>query len=222
MNTIIKKATYFIILFFSINILANNNQNISNTDLSFNELIDIFKTMSAQFKQYSINNNKKQFESSGTLFITKPDKFRWDILHPNNQVLLSDGNQFIDYDIDLEQASIKSLKNISKKVPIYILSGNSKSIEQNYDIKKLSNKNKKIIYRLTPKNNKITPKKNFNQGQNITAVDMAFSNNALSSIELFSNNKLITTIAFYKVKLNKNISLKKFKLFIPKDVEILK
>ena len=68
MNTIIKKATYFIILFFSINILANNNQNISNTDLSFNELIDIFKTMSAQFKQYSINNNKKHFTSKQSSF----------------------------------------------------------------------------------------------------------------------------------------------------------
>jgi len=219
----IRNILLILSVLFTINIFAGAEQN------GFKDVITNLRTLSANFKQYNVNNNnKKKFESSGKFYISKPDKFRWDIMNPNSQILVSNGKQFINYDVDLEQVSIKNINGINKETPIYILSGDYDSIEKNYNISvENNNKSKNIItYVLSPKKNNKTNKvkKDINNDieQNISAVKLSFSGKILQSIDIYSNNKLITLINLYRVNLNKNIPPKKFKVHIPKNVEILK
>lgn len=230
-----KRLILIFFCFFCVNnTFADKNKNIN----SFKEIINNLKTLSGNFKQYNVTNNKQNFESSGKVFISKPNKFRWDITNPNNQILASDGKKIINYDIDLEQVSIKSIKNTDKNIPIFILSGDFSDIEKNYKVSLVNDnfnsssnnsevskklKNKIETYELVPleSSNKKEPKNNSND-QNISAVKMSFSGKILNAISIYSNKKLITLIKFSKVSLNKKIDEKKFKIFIPKNVEILK
>jgi len=229
----IKNFLSILLVLVTVNLFAINEPRYepgSNNKNNFKEVITNLKTLSASFKQYNVSNNKKKFESSGKLYISKPNKFRWDIMNPNTQILVSDGKKFINYDVDLEQVSIKTINNINKDTPIYILSGDYESIEKNYNISvenssKKSNKNLEA-YILSPKEEKkvkqVKKGSENEKEQNISAVKLTFSDKILQSIEIYSNNKLITLINLSRVILNKNISLKKFKVHIPKNVEILK
>jgi outer membrane lipoprotein carrier protein len=61
----------------------------------------------------------------GTFYVKKPGRFRWDYSQPQ-QLIVCDGDRLWLYDPELEQATVKKVREALAQTPAMILSGESK------------------------------------------------------------------------------------------------
>ena len=64
-----------------------------------------------------IRNGQTIDEASGTLAISRPDRFRWDYRKPYQQVIVADGTRIWIYDSDLEQVTVRKLDETLSATP---------------------------------------------------------------------------------------------------------
>ena len=77
--------------------------------------------LQAQFKQVLTDRNGQPVdEASGTLAISRPDRFRWDYREPYSQVIVADGARIWIYDSDLEQVTVRKLDETLSATPASI------------------------------------------------------------------------------------------------------
>ena len=64
-------------------------------------------SLSAQFEQEQKDDSGQMLQqASGTFLLSRPDRFRWEYTAPYKQVIVSDGETFRFYDVDLAQVTI--------------------------------------------------------------------------------------------------------------------
>ncbi len=101
-------------------------------------LSDYLKAMdnvTGEFVQHTYDGKGALLQTQkGTLHLKRPNKFRWKSEQPFEQLLLSDGNTLWQYDEDLEQVSIQKLNQKLSVTPALLLTGNVKTIAQEYDV----------------------------------------------------------------------------------------
>jgi len=61
-------------------------------------------------------------ESSGSMVLQRPGRFRWDYEQPYEQHIVADGSRLWIYDTDLQQVTVKALDNALGNAPINLLS----------------------------------------------------------------------------------------------------
>ncbi len=88
---------------------------------------DGLTTLRASFTQRVKDARGKEVDSSsGTLVVSRPGKFRWDI-HPKaggaGQLLVADGKNVWFFDRDLEQVTVKPVDTALSSTPAMLLSG---------------------------------------------------------------------------------------------------
>jgi outer membrane lipoprotein carrier protein len=83
--------------------------------------LDDLKTLRAEFTQTLVDARGREVEStSGTLVVSRPGKFRWDL---GNQLLVADGKNVWFFDRDLEQVTVKPADAALSATPAMLLSG---------------------------------------------------------------------------------------------------
>ena len=82
------------------------------------------KTLSADFVQV-VRSRDGQITSraTGTLSLSRPDRFRWDYREPYVQVIVADGRKLWLYDSDLAQVTVRPLESGLGSTPAMLLSG---------------------------------------------------------------------------------------------------
>src|SRR5579863_9302617 len=109
------------------------------------------KTLKADFTQVVLDSNQKQVkQSSGTLSIKRPNRFRWDYAKPNAQIIVADGTRLWLYDVDLQQVTVKPLNDTLAASPAVLLSG-SNDVEKSFNVAVLGEKDGVAWVSLTPK-----------------------------------------------------------------------
>ena len=94
--------------------------------------------LQAQFKQVLTDRNGQSIdEASGTLAISRPDRFRWDYREPYSQVIVADGTRIWIYDSDLEQVTVRKLDETLSATPAMLLSGRA-SLADNFTVDRKS------------------------------------------------------------------------------------
>ena len=92
-------------------------------------LEDVFdsKTLSADFVQV-VQDKRGQVtdRATGTLKLSRPDRFRWDYAQPYVQTIVADGRKLWLYDPDLGQVTVRSLEQGLGATPAMLLSGSGK------------------------------------------------------------------------------------------------
>lgn len=86
------------------------------TMASASDIADFFAeltTFSGDFSQTVYQDGKLLQASSGQVALKKPLKFRWDYEVPEKMQLISDGEHFYHYDIELAQATTKPVEEIA-------------------------------------------------------------------------------------------------------------
>ena len=92
------------------------------------------RRLQAQFKQVLTDRNGQSVdEASGTLAISRPDRFRWDYREPYEQVIVADGTRIWIYDSDLEQVTVRKLDETLSATPAMLLSGRATS-QDNFNV----------------------------------------------------------------------------------------
>jgi outer membrane lipoprotein carrier protein len=86
-----------------------------------------FRTLSATFSQVVRNRDGQIVDrASGTLALSRPDRFRWDYQQPYLQTIVADGKRLWLYDSDLEQVTVRALEQGLGSTPAMLLSGAGK------------------------------------------------------------------------------------------------
>lgn len=98
-----------------------------------------FSVINAEFSQrVSSPEGKILDDSRGTLAISRPGKFRWEVLTPEEELIVSDGQTMWLYSPFIEQVSLLNLSDAIQGTPFILLSGANESQWANYQVKKVN------------------------------------------------------------------------------------
>jgi len=179
------------------------------------QLIDDFvnnvQTMSGRFEQQLIDADDLVVdESSGTIEIQKPGRFRWTYLEPYEQILVADGLNVWSYDVDLEQVTVKAQAKVLASTPALLLGGSQNVLD---DFKYIGSFEERgtVWVRLKPETT----------DNGFTKVELGFNEGKLSRMIFSDNLGQTTLIAFFDVSLNESIDEHRFIFSPPDDVDVV-
>lgn len=159
-----------------------------------NDFLTSLYTFEANFSQRIYNDNGTLLEqSTGKMYVKRPNKFHWVYKHPYNQLIVADGERVWIYDSDLDQVTVKNLNKALGKTPAFLLS-RSRKVNKDFTVKQIAYTRK--AFELTPKDTQATFKK----------IRIKFDiNNNLKGFELLDNLDQRSYITFTNFKKNQRI-----------------
>ena len=79
-------------------------------------------SLKSSFKQVTFNADRTQMmEATGTLYLQRPGRFRWEYDAPNRQVIVADGKRVYLHDLELAQVSHQSQAKALRGTPALLL-----------------------------------------------------------------------------------------------------
>lgn len=76
-------------------------------------------------------------QSTGKIWLARPNQLRWDIVEPLEQTLIVNDQQFFQYDSDIDQLIIEPLSDQISALPLLLLSGNAESIARQFTVSQI-------------------------------------------------------------------------------------
>lgn len=177
-----------------------------------NQKLQNFQTLSANFTQQVKSDDGTVLQTSqGDIEIKRPGLFRWNVIKPMQQLIVTDGKIAWISEPDLQQVTKQKLNNNIGQTPLLLLTGNNEVLKQGYDIQLLSANNQQQVYRLMSKNS----------DDNFHYIDITFKQNVPAQLKLYNNLGQVTTITFQNVKLNPSLSSQQFQFKVPSGVDVI-
>lgn len=194
----------FLLLFFSC-------VSLTTTAASLDDYLGHVRSMTAAFDQYVfMESTQEPEESTGTITVLSPDKFRLDYNKPYKQVYVADGQRLWSYDEDLEQVTVKKQQGLLANSPAIIL-GNPSELSNAYVIQGQGKKNNIDWFHLTPKN----------VDSQFDHVRLGFTGKNLYVMELYDSFGQRTQLKFSELQYNPKISAATFTFTPPDGVDVV-
>ncbi|ETO92733.1 outer membrane lipoprotein chaperone LolA [Legionella oakridgensis] len=200
-----KKLTLFVLLFCMQKAFCNAASDV------LQEKLNSIRTMSADFSQVIKAKKRQVSNSSGTMALERPGRFRWQTKSPMPQLVVADGERLWIYDVDLEQVTVKKQEKGIGGTAALFLSGYDDTVARDFEVTE-HKKGNNDYFDLHAKSNKA----NFQQ------VKLAFEGNTLRGIELFDQLGQHTTVHLNRIKINQKLASNLFKFKVPKGVDVVK
>lgn len=180
------------------------------------------ESLQGTFKQkISTEQGKVLQQCEGKMWLKKPGQFRWEVQGKDKRLVVANGKQVWDYDVDLEQVTIQQLSKGQNSAPIFFLTGDVNSLSQDFNVSLLNEKenvkgsngfnNSDQVFELKPK---------ASQGS-FQWIRIGFKNKALSELEMLDHLGQRSSFVFNNLQLNTNISNKLFQFTPPKGVDVV-
>jgi outer membrane lipoprotein carrier protein len=170
------------------------------------------KTLAADFVQV-VRDSKGQITSraTGTLTISRPDRFRWDYREPYLQTIVADGKKLWLYDADLEQVTVRSLEQGLGSTPAMLLSGSGKAGEA-FAAGPVERRGDWTWCVLLPRQ----------RGSDFERVSLAFTaRGEIAAMELVDKLGQATGIEFSDVRRNGKVDETAFRFVPPKGADVI-
>lgn len=149
-------------------------------------------------------------ESSGTLWIQRPSKFRWDYEIPFKQHIVSDGKQIWVHDEELEQVTVRKLEGALGYTPAILLAGSGR-LDDNFAVSKLDRQGKLQWVQMIPKT----------KDGGFEDIRLGFEGNVLRQLEMVDGFGQTTRITMTKNRENHNIRDSIFRFVAPKGADVI-
>ena len=175
------------------------------------------KTLTANFSQVVIDeegNLDDSASSAGVFLLERPGKFRWQVATPNELMILADGKNLWNYDVELEQATVKPIDKMLTSTPAMLLSGESDALEA-FSIK---NSFVTVYAEDTIKWLELVPN---DTHDDFSKLNIGFSNNEIRLMELATNIGQVIRIEFDSVRRNETLDKSLFEFSAPDYVDII-
>ena len=168
-------------------------------------------SLKADFTQVVLDANLQTIkQSSGTLAIKRPNRFRWDYAAPNKEIIDADGTRVWMYDMELQQVTVKPLTGTLAASPAVLLAG-SNDVQQNFTVKDLGKENGLSWVGVTPKVS----------DTDFASVRLGFRGNMLEVMELKDALGNLTRITFSHVQVNPPLPDSLFKFTPPPGADVI-
>jgi outer membrane lipoprotein carrier protein len=161
-------------------------------------LLNNVSSMKADFTQTIFDNHDRAVQKSvGTLALSRPGKFRWDVKKPMPQLIIANQSRLWIYDPDLEQVTIRSFKAASSDTPALLLSHPDAKLNQDYVVTTIQRKPASLQwFSLKPRN----PDNLFEE------VQLGFKAAQISEMRLVDHLGHTTQIEFTNIQTNPSLS----------------
>ena len=168
-------------------------------------------SLKADFTQVVLDANLQTIkQSSGTLAIKRPNRFRWDYAAPNREVIDADGRRVWIYDVELQQVTVKSLTGTLAASPAVLLAG-SNDVQQNFTVKNLGAENGLEWVGITPKV----------KDTDFESVRLGFRGDMVAAMELKDALGNLTRITFSHLRVNPPLPDSLFRFTPPKGADVI-
>ena len=169
------------------------------------------KTISARFDQQTLDDAGKHLQQShGTMLLKRPDLFRWIVMEPFPQEVVSDGHRVSYYDKDLDQVTLQDMDKRTSATPALLLSGDTAEVLQQFTVK-MSKADGAHLFTLMPKSS----------DSPFQELQLSFKGKILSEMALLDTLGSRTRISFSDVKLNVKTKDKDFELYVPPGTDVI-
>jgi outer membrane lipoprotein carrier protein len=167
--------------------------------------------LQAQFKQVLTDRNGQSVdEASGTLAISRPDRFRWDYRQPYSQVIVADGTRIWIYDSDLEQVTVRKLDETLSATPAMLLSGRS-SLADNFTVTQFEETGGVAWVRMEPRRD----------DTDFKWVRLGFEGAGLKYMQLADKLGQTTSLEFSKLERNPPLDPSRFTFTVPPGADVI-
>jgi outer membrane lipoprotein carrier protein len=165
----------------------------------------------ADFRQV-LNDRAGQVidESTGTLAIRRPNRFRWEYLKPHEQVIVADGSRIWLYDSDLEQVTVRKLDDTLSATPAMLLSGEGK-LADNFTVTQATTEGDVQWIRMEPKRN----------DTDFKSVRLGFSADSLKFMQLADKLGQTTVLEFSQFERNPPLDPSLFTFKVPPGADVI-
>ncbi|HKT32233.1 MAG TPA: outer membrane lipoprotein chaperone LolA [Gammaproteobacteria bacterium] len=168
-------------------------------------------SLKADFTQVVLDANLQTIkQSSGTLILKRPNRFRWDYAAPNREIIDADGTRVWMYDVELQQVTVKPLTGTLAASPAVLLAG-SNDVQQNFLVKNLGMENGLEWVGVTPKV----------KDTDFDSVKLGFRGNLVAVMELKDALGNLTRISFSHVQVNPALPDSLFKFTPPPGADVI-
>ncbi|MBZ0330633.1 outer membrane lipoprotein chaperone LolA [Halomonas sp. ANAO-440] len=175
-------------------------------------MLEPLETYQASFEQQILDGSGQRLQqASGTMWLSRPGKFRWEVDAPYQQEVISDGSEVYLYDPDLEQVTVQALDQRVTHTPALLLSGSASELTENYDVTR-QQQGSNEVFRLVPK----SPDTLFEE------LEMTFRGEELRGLEMTDSTGQRTAIEFRDVRLNQSIDDSRFTFDIPDGTDVIR
>jgi outer membrane lipoprotein carrier protein len=167
--------------------------------------------LQAQFKQVLTDRNGEALEeASGTLAISRPDRFRWDYREPYQQVIVADGSRIWIYDSDLEQVTVRKLDETLSATPAMLLSGRS-NLADDFNVTQTTQEGPVAWVRMEPRRD----------DTDFKWVRLGFEGAVLKYMQLADKLGQTTSLEFSKVERNPPLDPSRFTFTVPPGADVI-
>lgn len=206
LNAMMKVINLFLLLLFTTVSYAENNAGDP-----LQRFLNNMQTLEANFTQILVDDQGMKLESSrGVVFLSRPDKFRWNYTHPYIQTIVSNGKSLWFYDEDLEQVTIRDISLSMKNTPVAILN-RYEDIEVQFIITDMGAIEEFDWVELIPRDLE-------NQYESIR---LGFDKDKLGMMVMLDNFGQITRIDFTEETINKSMKDSLFNFESPQGIDII-
>ena len=175
------------------------------------------ESMRANFEHEQISNSGKTVVFKGSIVFRRPDRLKWQVKEPYNQLQLVRGNQFLVYDPDLEQVIVKELDSTFSSTPAGLLFASGPEardfLKEQYEIYEAPNKDSLNWVLALPR---------FGKEEGSSALEVGLNDKAeierLITTDIFGKS---STIIFSNVSTNFFVKDSEFIPVIPEGVEYI-
>lgn len=156
-------------------------------------------------KQYSESGDLLT-QSSGHFMLLRPGFFRWEIQHPDNQLIVADPHYLWHHDLDLETVTRRPANASGEMAPLKILGGDYASLRDDYTISAAE----AGAFTLIPRND--------NAG--FSALALAIHEGSLSRMNVTDELGQTITIEFFEVDSKTPLTPATFAFSPPEDADL--
>ncbi|KTD25952.1 outer membrane lipoprotein chaperone LolA [Legionella maceachernii] len=172
--------------------------------------LNAMRSLTANFKQIVKTREREISRSSGTMALERPGRFRWQTKEPMEQLVVADGQKIWVYDVDLEQVTVKKQDAGLEGTAALFLSGYDNTVTRDFEVsEKISGAQQ--AYDLRSKSNKA----------NFQRLKLIFTQNELSTIEMFDQLGQHTIVYLSNVKANPKVATSLFQFKPPKGTDVV-
>ena len=190
--------------------MAATNEPKSGVD-SLRQFFREVNSFSARFKQVVLDESLKPVqESSGTLWIERPNKFRWDYDKPYKQQIVADGKRLWVYDVGLQQATVRDLSGGLNDTPAMLLAGKGR-LEDKFTIQPLEAPGNLTWVQLKPRH----------KDSGFDDIRIGFAQGKLRVIEMVDGFGHTTRVTLDSPRENARIESDRFNFKPPEGVDVV-
>ena len=169
-------------------------------------------TMQAGFTQEVFDvNGKPQQQSRGMVFVQRPGRFHWQYAAPDKQVIIADGKNVWEHDIELEQVTVKPAQQALSAAPIGMLM-HKQPVDKQFKVTEMQGQGGNLEwFRLTP----------HKRDSEFVSMNVGVGKTGVQEMVLEDKLGQQTYIRFQGMKLNTPVDAFRFRFQIPANVDVI-